>query len=317
MKHPWSYGVAVAGLCLVAWAVALTRLPARSSQFARVDVEELGRPPDATGFSLGPVFWDMRSYATDPKFDPFRAFLRARCPGATGVDAALCLSTVFATAFPQGAPTHELFDATYDPIADLDAHMAGEPGHCVTRSGLVTAILLASSIPARQVQLSVTTTLGHNLLEVWDERWGWVAVDPTFGRMLMRQNVPQSIVKVLDSGNEWLRVQKSAVTIGFYADLEAHRSQGDAPLIALPEPWLYLRSGARAASWPFRGLFLQTGGRRFFLGDAQTMLRAILALSVTLTALCCFFAFLERRRDPALLTSPIPGPAAIDLLRDG
>jgi hypothetical protein len=317
MKRTWSYGAAVATLCLLASTVALTRLPARSSQFARVDVEELARPPDATGFSLGPLFWDMRSYATDPKLEPFRAFLRARCPGDRGVEAALCLSTVFATAFAQGPPTHEFVDAAYDPIADLDAHMAGAPGHCVTRSGLVTGILLASSIPARQVQLSVTTTLGHNLLEVWDEKWGWVAVDPTFGRMLMRQSSPQPIVKVLESGNEWVRVQESAVAIGFYADLDAHRSQGDAPLIALPEPWLYLRSGPRAASWPFRGLFLQTGGRHLFLGEAQTAVRALLALSVALTVLCGFFAVLERRRDPALPGPSIPSRAPIDLVRDG
>ena len=283
-------------MCLLASVFGLARLPARSSEFVRVGVEELGRPPDAHGFSVGPLFWDMRLYSADPRFAPLRSFLRANCPGSKGVEAALCLSTVFATAFPQGAPRNEFVDATYDPVSDLDAHMAGEPGHCVTRSGLISALLLANSIPARQVQLSVTTTLGHNLLEVWDVKWGWVAVDPTFGRMLMRRDLPASIANVLESDNEWVRVRESAVAVSFFSDLDDHRSRGDPPLIALPEPWLYLRSGRRMASWPFRGLFVHIGGTHLFLGTAQRTLRGLVLLSAALAVLCSVFAVRERRR---------------------
>src|SRR5436190_16949751 len=85
-------------------------------------------------FSVGSVRWEVEQFSTAPTLTPFRRYFRAECGSQTGTQAALCLSEAFDHAFPFGAPKHEFLERQFDPVANFEAHLSGEPGHCVNRS---------------------------------------------------------------------------------------------------------------------------------------------------------------------------------------
>jgi hypothetical protein len=276
----------VALLC----AIAVSRLPGRTTQHARVSSDVVLVPPGVDEFTVSPLRWDLRAYATSAKLEPLRRFFADGCAGTRGVEAATCLSNRFARAFRHGVPRREFFAAEYDPVADLEEHMHGAPGHCVTRSGLIAAILLSVSIPARQVQLLASRTVGHNALEVWDEHSGWALFDPTWGNVFVGPSGPLSAAKVM-----LLREPGQWVSRG----IAPGHAPGDEPIasdalrgadqnaqssIRYPDPWLYTRAGKRAASWPFRGLVVNVGAVYWDGGPAQDLLRALGCLFALIAA---------------------------------
>jgi hypothetical protein len=180
----------------------VVKLPYRSSEIVRA-VEATEPSPDVEGrFQVGDMTWDTALFAHEPKLEPLRVYFRAHCDGRAGGAAATCLSDQFVREFPQGDPVHELFDTAYDPAADLAAHASGEPGHCVTRSGLITSILLSVGIPARVVQMVTPKWEGHTVMSVWDAAHGWMAFDPSWGAFLSLDGKPASAWRVASRSDD-------------------------------------------------------------------------------------------------------------------
>jgi hypothetical protein len=314
-RRRWFTAAALTGVACLASFLCLLSLPGRSSEHVRFNLADIDRPPQAGGFSVGPIFWDMRAYEADPKLEPLRAFFRSQCGGQRGLDAARCLANAFQSLFPWGSPRHEFVDAQYDPVADFDAHRHGEAGHCVTRSGLIATILLAQSIPARQVQISLTARIGHNILQVWDADAGWVVVDPSYDRISVDGEAhPASLREVVLGSAMWQSFGTPSDDRGFYEMLADLAGRGDPPEITFPEPWLYTRTGQRTATWPFRGMFAHGGGIHFLLGPAQTSLRLAAVFCSLASVLCALLGMADQRRlstRMAALDSKGETPAAL------
>jgi hypothetical protein len=273
---------------IVAQLVSLKRIGFASSLIQSAPPEMATSRPSPS-FTLGPLKWNVRSYVTDPGLAPFRAYYRACCGRMTGITAALRLSNAFASQFAHGTPSMEFVDARYDPATDLQAHTHGEPGHCVTRSGLLATVLLSAGIPARAVQLAPRRGRGHSIVEVWDRRYGWVLVDPTMGGLVGDQNGPCSAAVALrdPSRLRWLGGSETANPamdpIKYYQGDGAPAFSGG---VVYPEPWLYLRSGHRSVNWPFRGRFIYVGSWQWGCGPAQALLRFGILLCGLLAAVC-------------------------------
>ncbi len=296
----------IAGLALF----VASRLPYRTAEIVRVD-NASERPAADGAFRVGDLVWDTPRFAQDPSFEPMRSFFREHCPGLRGGPAAMCISDVFARTFPKGTPRSELFDPTYDPVADLSAHRGGEPGHCVTRSGLMSATLLSVGIPAKVVQLLGAGGAGHTVMSVWDEVRGWVIYDPSFGVYVTVDGQPRSATHLV-AGSESLAPVAAGLTPGgvdergvlFYDTL-----RGPGLTILVPEPWLYMRAGAHHAHAPLRGRFALVGEGKWTIGPAQDALR-LTFLGSTLLALASLVASRLRKR-AAVTADPVP-PQAIE-----
>jgi hypothetical protein len=279
----------------------MLRLPGRTSEHGRVSVDEAARAPGRNGFELGRLTWDMAAYSNDARLEPLRQFLTEHCAGLSGLDAAKCLSTLFAVTFPHGTPSHQFVDGQYDPVADLTSHMTGAPGYCVTRSGLIAAILLSAGTAARQIQFSAPH---DNIVEVFDERWGWVLVDPTFGAVYRTNSGPSSAAALL-RGEEghWMQEMPSPPP-----HLQPTLEPSSDPLeVVFPDPWLYTRSGVRVADWPFRGFFVHAGARSWRSGWGQQVARWT-ACTLILAVIAVFASAFarSRRRTPV----DVPGSAS-------
>lgn len=280
----WRWYVA-ASLFLLGATVCLgvlIELPGRTTQHLRLASDASSSLPTKEGFRVGPLEWDLKQYEADPKLDALRDFFAQRCAGRVGLTATRCVSDEFARAFPHGPPKREFVDASYDPVSDLRAHMAGEPGHCVTRSGLLAAVLLSVGIPARHLEIVVEDFTGHNVIEVFDERWGWVLFDPTHGTVFETAEGLASArdVYLLGVPGHWSVRGISPAPRG-----ELLRVRD----LAFRDPWLYTRSGQRAAMWPFRGLLVHTGSKVWRYGPAQEIFRQ-LAGGLLVVALVCSLA---------------------------
>jgi transglutaminase superfamily protein len=276
--------VCVAGIQLL----ALKALPYSTSVFVRAsatDAEALD-PHDA--FSVGSIHWPVREYALEPKLQPLRDYYQTYCAGQVGLAAVTCLADRFARAFPFGEPPEDMFSADYDPVIALKRHaIDGEPGHCVTRAGLASAILLSAGIPSKVVQL-VGPRLGHTIMSVWDDRLGWVMFDPTYdgaftdgAHFLSSRRAHREPASV-----RWVPLGTSAVGADALPGL--YRDPGRSPFsenLLYPEPWLYLRTGAHVAEWPIRGVFARVGPWRWWLGTAQAILWGGILLSLMLASL--------------------------------
>jgi len=188
-----------AGLLSVVQVIALEALPNSTSSIEAVSEGELRAAPEPAGFRLGSLWWDLATYREEPGLAPMRAYVRARCEGLDGVRAATCLSDAMAVEFPHGAPRNEMFDVVYDPVAVHLLHSSGAPGHCVTRSGLLAAMLVSVGVPARVLQLIRRDDSGHTIIEVWDGQRGWLAFDQSFGAVLQSSSGPLSS---LDAGRD-------------------------------------------------------------------------------------------------------------------
>lgn len=261
---------------------------------------------------MGHLVWDTPRYASEPRLEPLRSLYHSRCENRVGAAAAACLSDVFARAFPADSPQHELFDPVYDPARDLAAHMAGEPGHCVTRSGLISAVLLSVGIPARVVQFYGVMGAGHNVMAVWDGELGWAVFDPSFGAFVAVGQRPVGAEAIVAQPDDVGLLRAGLAPAGEKAQEFYHTLTAGGVTVTYPEPWLYLRVGERAAPWPLRASFAVIGARRWCVGPAQTAARAS-ALAFTLVAVAAALVYLRgrgwRRRDDAFAQDPGLDPA--------
>src|SRR6266545_5495732 len=181
-------GVAFLLIALAVQLFLLRALPYSKCFLAPKTVEEALSEKDP--LTLGDLNWHPGPYASAASLEPMRVIARAHCPGLSSFETATCLANFFAGRFPHGNPKREFFDSNYDPAKVLSNHLAGEPGHCVTRTGLLAATLLAMGIPARVVQIQpLDGSSGHNVLEIWDSKMGgWVLMDPTYSGSLDMAN---------------------------------------------------------------------------------------------------------------------------------
>lgn len=278
-----SFTLGAASLVLsAAFLAGLKRLPYSSSSLQGVTLLQADAPPSNTSYDVGPLHWDLEAYRSAPSLEPLRAFKQAHCATETGLDAAVCVSNAFAEKFPHGTPQHEFVDTSYDPASVLAEHLAGAPGHCVTRSGLLAATLLACGQPARVVQFISTTGVGHNVIEVWGSQTGWVMFDPTYGGSVTDETHPLSTAAAAKANTlTWRANGLAAITdtsaAVVYTNAETALLPGSTVLY--PEPWLYTRVGARQAPFPFRGAFAHVGGSSWQLGPAQHLCHWGFALS--------------------------------------
>jgi hypothetical protein len=174
---------------------------------------------------------------------------------------------------PWGKPSTEFVNLDFDPLSHFKEHMAGARGHCLTRSAILAAELLAVGIPARVVQFVPAEGKGHTLVEVWDVARSWTVVDPTTGGYLTGRASRGSAVELLaePDGVDW---QPFAYAAGTREPVEQKRffRRLLAGNVLYPEPWLYLRLGGRAAPWPFRGEYARVGPAFLTRGPLQQLL---------------------------------------------
>jgi hypothetical protein len=283
-------------LVVLALLAAYWRLPYKSSLLTSASLEQVLAPPKSS-FAIGSMRWDLRAYTTDPHLEPLRVYFRSVAGTQKGVAAALAVSRDFVARFPFGNAPRECFSRSFDPVEDLNEHLRGAPGHCVTRSSLASAVLLSAGIPARMVQLSTDTPTGHNVFEVWDQHEDWVMVDPTYGGMLkMGNNLCSAVEAQLYGGAAtWTQAAPPASEAVSPSRLYSPRGQDvlRAPLV-YPEPWLYMRTGPRESEWPFRGRFAVVGPTSWNLGIAQLIFRFAIVTFALLAAACFSLGLLLR-----------------------
>lgn len=264
--------------------------------FDRVDLDE-ARAAD-TSLTLRGQSWDPALYRRSAALAPFAELATAQCPGRTGLALTTCLASYLAARFPHGSPRGELFDRDFDPVAVMRSHMGGEPGHCVSRSGIVVAALLATGVPARMVQLlPELPDRGHNALEVW-EAGKWVFFDPTYGGIVTTASGARSAAAITAASAGELRWQQLSPRP---AALEPHpqdwaglyaRPSTRFVHVVYPEPWLYTRVGTKQAWGPFNGRFIVAGAPVLHLTLGHTLLHA--AILATVAAIACWFLHFVR-----------------------
>lgn len=245
---------------------------------------------ESSSFSVGSIVWDVDQYAQDARPEPFRQFFVGSCPGQRGAGAAACVSATLAKNFPAGAEFVDFCSRDYDPRVALTRHLSGAPGHCMQRSGLMATTLLSAGVPARVMQVIAVNESGHTLVEVWDSEDGWVMVDPSVGSLVGTSGGPSSAYAALTSGKPvktW-RVHdlpRTATLPDQRYNTEFIQFNGN---VLYPEPWLYLRTGARFSSWPTRGRYAVLGPMTYRLGIGQRIYQTGILVSV-FGGIVCFF----------------------------
>lgn len=273
--------------CFSASVVALGTLPYSTSWIDRVNDAEVLAPPKDT-FKAGLLTWDLNLYRQAPELRTFRDTF-ASCSELTGLDAARCVADLIKVKSPRGDPHVEFVDDRFDPAVALRTHMEGAPGHCTSRSAMSATSLLALGVPARIVQVLPLVGKGHNLLEVWDAKHGWLIFDPLFDSSYLLGDSFLSAVQLsqVAGGLRWRRPSEGQVDPNLFAG----------STISYPEPWLYTRVGERCAQWPFRGCFAQVGPAQFRYGPAQRFaMGGIVVFGLGLAAWVCAWLWSARSR---------------------
>lgn len=278
-------------LSAIALSAVYTQLANRSSWFTSTTEEEVTTRPTPR-FRLGSLEWRVDEYEASPELQPFRAEFQRHCPGLKGVAAAMCVSGTLSRQFPFGDSTGEFFDSKFDPTQHLQRHLEGTPGHCVHRSAMLAGELLAAGIPARVIQLHPVGGSGHTLVEVWDERFEWALVDPSFGGVIGNGQRPTSARELLHSPTSatWFMLGSAPPPTSLARPV---RGKNPDPRlfggrVFYPEPWLYLRLGRKTAPWPFRGSFAyyRVGGWNLIL------VHNLLRLGIVACSLGCLASLL-------------------------
>lgn len=274
-RSRWALRLAGVGLVGVSLAllVVLRTLPYSSCRLTSVSAAEAARRP-TPDFTLGPLSWPVTQLKDEPELGPFRAAFRTDCGDATGLPAATCAATALARRSPIGNPATEFIDRGFDPVKHLERHMAGEPGHCLTRSAIITTQLLSMGVPARVVQMISAEGKGHTVVEVWDEASGWTVVDPTAGGVVSNRRQQGSAADLLDApaNVQWKPLPSASFPPSTPREQQRYLRNVLGGNLVYPEPWLYLRVGTRLAPRPFRGHFVNVGPTFMALGPAQRAL---------------------------------------------
>lgn len=231
------------------------------------------------------------------------------------MSAALCVSERMVTAFPWGAPQRDFYSRNFDPAADFKEHVTwGRPGHCVTRSGILVNELLSVGIPARVVQVFTSDGQGHNISEVWDDQFGWVLVDPSFGGTIGVDGLPVSALSALSRPGP-LQIVGGIPSAA--QGSEYYMSGLNKGTVLYPSPWSYLRVEPLSAPWPFLGRYARVGSHSFGFGGAQHALHAGIGVCLVLFLLTLIKVLTPRRwplrREPRIETKedhlPVMGVA--------
>jgi hypothetical protein len=285
----------------VAQFFVLAKLPYASCLIFSAEANDVEAPPTASGFHIGKIEWPVASYAADPSLQSFRDEFRRHCSGQAGIPAALCVSRAMAAQFPFGQPNRDFLSTQFDPAAALAAHLRGEPGHCVSRSGILAAELLSVGIPARVVQLLSPDGAGHTIVAVWDARLGWQLADPSLSAMVGVNGRPISTSRAaLASGT--LDVIPPTLSPQGAGPFSYERFRLPGTDFLYPEPWLYVRTGPRSAPRPFHGRFAQFGANQWKTGKAQSVLRVGITACGLLGISCFAWGLLHRRRGAAVVS---------------
>lgn len=298
------YPILALSLLLLGELVVLQQSSYSKAWLRTVTAEEAIRPP--TLDKLGGTSWSPSTYVSEPSLAPFALLRNQHCPGRSTFDTVVCLSNLLAARFAHGLPHKDVFDVRYDPAGVLQRHLAGEPGHCVTRSGIIATALLASGTPARLVQvqwfLPAAGIEGHNALEFWDDQRGWTMFDPTFGGYFEVSNGARSLAAVALAGLTATWHQAATVPAGLIVDRDAMSSSpvsvADIGFVSYVEPWLYTRVGPHIAPPPFNGTFVLVGPRAEAFVARHWALRAAIVATALAWAVMLSLAVLRiaRRR---------------------
>jgi hypothetical protein len=280
------------GLTLALTALIVAKnSPYASSLMASADIAAT-EPDPGHGFSIGSLRWDVERFSSALVLAPFRRYFTEKCAGREGTEAAMCLSEAFDRAFPAGTPKHEFLERHFDPDIDFEAHISGQPGHCLSRSGMLATTLLSVGIPARVVSFTPRSGWGgHTLVEVWTDAH-WVAVDPTEVG-LVGSSRPVSATE-MKNAPESLRLFNAdgSVRPGNYP-LSTSVASGE---LVYPEPWLYTRTGPRFSFWPFRGKFIQVGMYSWRFSTPLLLSRLAFAIGVLIGLYFLAGLLFSRRR---------------------
>ena len=295
MKHPrgqLTHRQRLGLYACFAFAFALSSLAATkvfpNGSFLVTDARNgLADSVPSPGFSVGSVRWDVEQFQRDKSPTPFRNYFFDKCGGRTGMQAAICISAALAKAFPDGKPRHEFLENHFDPAGDFEAHLSGEPRHCVNRSAILATTLLSVGIPARIVSFTPKSGWGgHTLIEVWTAV-DWRLVDPTeLGALGSAQPISATEIKRV-SGHLRLFNADGSVRQDPYP-LSESIVQGE---LTYPEPWLYTRTGPRFSFWPFRGKVIQVGVHSWRFSTPLFLCRFAFVVSV-LAGLYCLVCLL-------------------------
>lgn len=256
-----------------------------------VSVDEALRPSRSD--RLGGTSWRPAPYQDEPSLAPFATVVREHCLREKALGTVVCLSDLFAARFPHDSPSVDAFDRDFEPASALQRHLAGEPGHCVSRSGLIATALLATGIPARlvQVQWSSPKSIagGHNAVEFWDDEKGWSLYDPTFGGYFETDEGDRSAVGVALAGHAVRWYQAGSIPAGLSAGRPAVGSLTAAAstvsVVSYVEPWIHTRVGPRVAPRPFNGAFVFVGpDAKAFVLAHWTLMGLILLTATSLGA---------------------------------
>jgi hypothetical protein len=284
---------ATAGVLLGLQLQLLRRLDYSKGWLVSASEVELGSPTDA--MALAGLGWDPAPFVAEPRLGYMRGLITEHCPGKQGFAAAVCLSDLFADRFPHGVPSREFFDRNFDVQAVSAAHLAGEPGHCVSRSGMLAAALLSSGTPARVVQIIPPPTSrgsGHTVVEVWQPGAGWVLFDPSFGGSLLREGKRASALALIVDGKvRWRQDGRRPPAVkptGEHPRLVYETPQRSyvGGLLVFPDAWLYTRTGAPRVLPPFQGRYVLIGPS----SGARHARHVVLYAGIGLTALALMVA---------------------------
>lgn len=275
--------------CLLAAAgclAGLRELPYSTSLILSAAESEASQPP-GDAFALGPFLWPLADYREAATLEPFRTAFAPTCGQLDGLEAARCVVDIIKERSPRGEPKQEFVDPSFDPADVLTAHLAGQPGHCMSRSFMTATALLAMGKPARIIQLLPQRFDGHNVIELWDPAHGWLVFDPHYDSSILLGDDFLSAVELshVTGGLRWRRPHDDAPDPNLFAS----------STISVPEPWLYTRVGSRVAPWPFRGAFVQFGATQFLFGPAQK-LALLFAVVFSASAVVVLVDWLRRSR---------------------
>ncbi|MEZ5428960.1 MAG: transglutaminase-like domain-containing protein [Pyrinomonadaceae bacterium] len=266
-------------------AYLLLSLPYTTSSISW-NAAEAGTKTDGPtpNFSVGGLQWDVGQYEKTEDLKPFRDFFNKNCAGLKGIESANCVSQNLLKDVPFGDPIVDIFTPSFCPTDEFEEHLKGKPGHCVCFSSITANTLLSVGIPARLVQILPGKKSGHNVVEVWDDRYGWVIFDPLNGSLFEDGGKYLSAVEAINKNDSLKRVKAPADLTG--DEYLVNFYQGGMPFdgsITYPEPWLYTRVSERN-SRIWRGSFEFFGKQRPLFITELTVFRIgiIICLSLAL-----------------------------------
>ncbi len=277
---------AAAVLLIVAQLAVLRYLDYSTAYVSWIEFSPGDRTEDpGPGFSVGDLRWDMDKYREAPQLEKLREFFREKCGTKKGVAAASCVSVELIRMIPKGTPKREIFDSDYSPGKAFQKHLEGEQGFCTNYAGISSAMLLSVGVPARFIQIRAKDGYGgHNIIEIWDEKYGWVLFDPFNNGLIEENGEPLSAIRAhfaervqrVDASE---RGEKRGHLTDYYDKVNRLRTT-----LVYPEPWLYTRTGNKQLP-VVRGSYVGFGDGYFRYSLAQNLLRVgIMACAAVLIA---------------------------------